>query len=74
MTMASMATRSAAKRPANEAAQGLPHHRRTGERQSRAPQHGGNAGPPRDMKEQPGQNEEESASRKEVETAHGNRG
>ena len=42
VTMASMATRSAAKRPATDAAQGLPHHWCAGERQPRAP-HGTHA-------------------------------
>jgi hypothetical protein len=57
------------KTPPEDAAQGLPHNRRTGEGQPSAPQHGSRAGPPRYMEEQPAQNEKESANRKEVETA-----
>ena len=52
-----------------DAAQGPPHDWEAGECQPRAPQQGRDARPPRYMDEQPGQNEEESASRKEVETA-----
>ena len=52
-----------------DATQGPPDDRHAGECQPRAPQHGRSAGPPRYMEEQAGQNEEESANRKEVETA-----
>jgi hypothetical protein len=52
-----------------DATQGPPHDWEAGECQPRTPQQGRDAGPPGYMDEQPGQNEEESASWKEVETA-----
>ena len=53
----------------DQAAQGLPDDRCAGEGQPRTPQYGRTTGPPRNVEEQAGQNEEESASRKEVQTA-----